>query len=88
MDWDPGRGPAQPAFLRRGKDPSALAEAAFASGAIASGIAARTMRTCSRDELIRILPLGVAINGAMRRRLIWYRRLRDPRHRLRDRRAF
>jgi hypothetical protein len=33
--------------------------------AIASGIAARTMRACSRDELICILPLGVAINNAM-----------------------
>ncbi len=82
MDWDPDRGPAPPAFLRN--HPSALAEAAFASGVIASGIAARTMRACSRDELICIPPLGVAINSAMKRRLIWVHRLRDPRHRLRD----
>ncbi len=81
MDWDPDRRPAPPAFL--GNHPSsALAEAAFVSGAIASGIAARTMRACSRDELICILPLGVAINSAMKRRLIWDHRLRDPRHRL------
>jgi hypothetical protein len=66
MDLDPDRGPAPSAFLRN--HPSALAEAAFVSGAIASGIASRTMRACSSDELICILPLGVAINSAMKRR--------------------
>ncbi len=50
MDWDPDRGPAPPAFLRN--HPSALTEAAVVSGAIASGIAARTMLACSHDELI------------------------------------
>ena len=73
MDWDPARGPATPAFLRN--HPSALAEAAFVAEAIAAGIAARTMRACSRDDLICILPLGVAFNSAMKRRLIW-----DGRH--------
>jgi hypothetical protein len=68
MDWDPDRGPAPPAFLRN--HPSALVEAAFVSGAIASGIAARTVWPCSCDELICILPLGVAINSALKRRLI------------------
>jgi hypothetical protein len=69
MDWDPDLGPAPPAFLRN--HPSTLAEAAFLSGAIAPGIAARTMLACSSDELICILPLGVAINSAMKRHLIW-----------------
>ena len=64
MDCGPDRVPAPTAFLHN--RPSALAEAAFAQGAIASGIAARTMRACSRDELICILPLGVAINSAMK----------------------
>ena len=43
--------------------------------AIASGIAASTMRACSSDELICILPLGVAFNSAGKRHLIW-----DGRH--------
>ena len=73
MDWDPEMGPAAPTFLRN--HPSALAEAAFVAEAIAAGVAARTMRACSRDELICILPLGVAFNSAMKRRLIW-----DGRH--------
>jgi hypothetical protein len=72
MDWDPDMGPAPPAFLRN--HPSALAEAAFVSEAVAAGVAARTMR-CSRDALTCILPLGVAFNSAMKRRLIW-----DGRH--------
>jgi hypothetical protein len=63
MDWDPDRGPAPPAFLCN--HPSALEEAAFVTGVIASCIAASTMRACSRDELICILPLGVAFNSAM-----------------------
>ena len=73
MDWDPDKGPAPPAFLRN--HPSALAEAAFVADAIATGIAARTMRACSRADLICILPLGVAFNSVMKRRLIW-----DGRH--------
>jgi hypothetical protein len=73
MDWDPDMGPAPPTFLRN--HPSALAEAAFVTEAIAAGTAARTMRACSRDELLCILPLGVAINSALKRRLIW-----DGRH--------
>ena len=73
MDWDPVKGPAPPAFLRN--HPSALAEAAFVLDAILSGVAARTMRECSRDELICILPLGVAFNSAGKRRLRW-----DGRH--------
>jgi hypothetical protein len=73
MDWDPDMGPAPPAFLRN--HPSAFAEAAFVMDAITTGIAARTMRVCSRDALICILPLGVAFNSAMKRRLIW-----DGRH--------
>ena len=73
MDWDPDTGPAPPAFLRN--HPSALAEASFVTDAIAAGIAARTMRACARDELICILPLGVAFNSVLKRRLIW-----DGRH--------
>ena len=73
MDWDPDMGPALPTFLRN--HPSALAEAAFVTEAVAAGTAARTMRACSRDELLCILPLGVAINSALKRRLIW-----DGRH--------
>ena len=73
MDWDPDLGPAAPAFLRN--HPSALAEAAFVSGAIATGVLARTMRVCDRSDLICILPLGVAFNSAGKRRLIW-----DGRH--------
>ena len=69
MDWDPDKGPAPPAFLRN--HPSALAEAAFVADAIATGIAARTMRACSRADLICILPLGVAFNSVMKRRLNW-----------------
>jgi hypothetical protein len=69
MDCDPEMGPAPPAFLRN--HPSALAEAAFVTEAIAAGVAARTMRACFRDELRCILPLGVAFNSALKRRLIW-----------------
>ena len=73
MDWDPQLGPAPPAFLRN--HPSAFAEAGFVAAAITTGVAARTMRTCTRDELRCILPLGVAFNSAGKRRLIW-----DGRH--------
>ena len=38
-------------------------------------VLARTMWVCSRSELICILPLGVAVNSAGKRRLIW-----DGRH--------
>ena len=69
MDWDLERGLAAPTFLRNHH--SALAEAAFVAESIAAGIAARTMLACSRDELICILPLGMAFDSAMKRRLIW-----------------
>ncbi len=69
MDWGPDKGPAPAAFLHN--HPFALAEAAFVLDAIASGISARTMRACSRDELICILPPGVAFDSAMKRGLIW-----------------
>ena len=73
MDWDPAKGPAAPIHLHN--HPSALAEAAFVSESVAAGIAARTMRVCSRADLICVLPLGVAFNSAGKRRLIW-----DGRH--------
>jgi hypothetical protein len=44
-----------------------LAEAAFVAEVIAAGVAASTMRACSRDELISILRLGVAFNSALKR---------------------
>ena len=73
MDWDPAHGAASPIFLRN--HPSATAERAFVTSAIAEGVAARTMRVCARTALICILPLGVAFNSAGKRRLIW-----DGRH--------
>ena len=73
MDWDPALGPAQPILIHN--HPSARAEAVFVAGAIAAGVLARTMRVCSRSDLICILPLGVAVNSAGKRRLIW-----DGRH--------
>ena len=73
MDWDPKKGTAPPIFLRN--HPSARAEAQFVTEAIVAGVAARTMRACARGDLICILPLGVAINSAGKRRLIW-----DGRH--------
>ena len=73
MDWDPAKDPATPIHLRN--HPSALAEAAFVSESVAAGVAARTMRVCSRTDLICVLPLGVAFNSAGKRRLIW-----DGRH--------
>ena len=72
-EWDPEMGPAPATFLRN--HPSAFAEAAFVSEAIATGVATRTMRICRREELTCILPLGVAYNSAGKRRLIW-----DGRH--------
>ena len=50
---------------------------AFVSWAITAGIAARTtgLRVCNRNELICVLPFGVAFNSAGMRRLIW-----DGRH--------
>ena len=73
LDWDPALGQAPPIFLRN--HPSAFAEAAFVASAIAAGVAARTMRACTREELRCILPLGVAVNSAGKLRLIW-----DGRH--------
>ena len=73
MDWDPALGEAIPVFLRN--HPSAFEEAAFVTAAIAAGVAARTMRAVPRDSLKCILPLGVAVNSAGKRRLIW-----DGRH--------
>ena len=73
MDWDPALGEAPPIFLQN--HPSAWAESAFVTTAIAEGVAACTMRVCARSDLICILPLGVAFNSAGKRRLIW-----DGRH--------
>ena len=73
LDWDPTLGPASPVFLRN--HPSAFAEASFVSAAVAAGVAARTMRACAREDLVCILPLGVAANSAGKLRLIW-----DGRH--------
>ena len=73
MDWDPALGEAIPIFLRN--HPSAFEEAAFVTAAIAAGVTARTMRAVPRDSLKCILPLGVAVNSAGKRRLIW-----DGRH--------
>ena len=50
MDRGPAKGPAPPTRLRN--HPSALAEAALVLAAVAAGVAARTMRVCTRDELI------------------------------------
>jgi hypothetical protein len=61
LDWDPTLGPAPPVFLRN--HPSAFAEAAFVAAAIAAGVQAGTMRICAREDLICILPLGVAANS-------------------------
>ena len=72
-EWDPEMGPAPATFLRN--HPSAYAEVAFVSEAIATGIATGTMRVRRREELTCILPLGVAYNSAGKRRLIW-----DGRH--------
>ena len=80
VDWDPVKGPAPPAFLRKKNRnyPSALAEAAFVLDAIpaesfpASPPALRwNAPTESHAELICIFPLGFAFNSAGKRRLIW-----------------
>ena len=72
LEWNE-HGPAAAAHLRN--HPSALAEAAFVSEAVAAGVAAGTMRQCAKGDLRCILPLGVAFNAARKRRLIW-----DGRH--------
>ena len=73
MDWDPELGTAAPIHLLN--HPSAFANKAFVSEAVATGIRAGTMRVCNREDLICVLPLGVAINSAGKLRLIW-----DGRH--------
>jgi hypothetical protein len=77
MDWDPARGLAPHTFLRLHhlQPTSAIAEATFVADVIATGVTARTMRMCTRDELICILPLGVAFNCVGKHRLNW-----DGRH--------
>jgi hypothetical protein len=72
-EWDPAMGPAPAVFLKN--HPSAYAEAAFVTDAVMTGVATGTMRICRREELVCILPLGVAFNSAGKRRLIW-----DGRH--------
>ena len=41
------------------------------AAAIADGVAARTMLVCRREDLVCILPPGVAYNSVGKRRLIW-----------------
>ena len=73
LEWDPKKGVAPPIHL--GNHPSARNEHQFVSEAVAAGVRAGTMRVYNRAELRCILPLGVAINYAGKRRLIW-----DGRH--------
>ena len=69
-DWDPSLGEAQPVLIRN--RPSAFEEAVFVTAAVASGVAARTMRAFPRDSLKCILLLGVAFNSAGKRSLPWH----------------
>ena len=73
LEWDPKTGHAPAACLRT--HPSAYAESAFVSEAVAAGVAAGIMVACDRSALHCILPLGVAFNRKGKRRLIW-----DGRH--------
>jgi hypothetical protein len=73
LDWCEKRGVASAAALRN--HPSAFKEAAFVTEAVQAGVAAGTMRPCTREFLRCVLPLGVATNSAGKLRLIW-----DGRH--------
>ena len=70
LDWDPAKAPPTPPVLHPNL-PTARAEAAYVSEAVSAGI----MQPCARSDLICVLPLGVALNRAGKRRLIW-----DGRH--------
>ncbi len=78
MDWDPAMGPAPPTFLRN--HPSTVLGAGSVADAIATCVAASTLRIYTRDELICIFPLGVAFNSAGKRRLIWVAKLGTGQH--------
>ena len=61
LEWDPDKGTAPPAHL--GNHPSAHSHHAFVGGAVAAGTASGIMQHCSRDDLLCILPLGVAVKS-------------------------
>ena len=73
LEWDAALGPPERTQLRNAR--SAYAAADFVSAAIADGVALGTMVPCAREALACILPLGVAVNSAGKKRLIW-----DGRH--------
>ena len=73
LEWDPAKGPAAPAYLRN--HPSAQSNSIFVSEAVQAGVDSGIIRQCSRADLRCILPLAVAVNHALKKRLIW-----DGRH--------
>ena len=73
LEWDEAKGPAPPTQLRN--HPSALADAAFTSSAVQAGVNTGVIRQCARSDLKCVLPLAVAVNHALKKRLIW-----DGRH--------
>ena len=68
LEWAEA-GPATPAWLPN--HPSAMADAAFVTESVNTGVAMGIMRPCSREFLTCCLPLGVACNTVGKRRLIW-----------------
>ena len=47
----------------------------FVDGAVAGGVTSGIMQPCAQGDLLCVLPLRVAVNGAGKLRLIW-----DGRH--------
>lgn len=73
LEWDPRKGPAQPVQLRN--HPSTASHSDFVKESICAGVSMGVMRPCKRGDLICVLPLAVAVNHALKTRLIW-----DGRH--------
>ena len=73
LEWDPTTGPPPAVHLANAK--SAYESRDFVLAAIADGVGLGTMAPCARGLLTCILPLGVAVNSAGKKRLIW-----DGRH--------
>ena len=73
LEWDPVMGPPPPGSFPNSK--SVLTAPDFVSAAVAEGVLLGTMAPCSREHLLCVLPLSVAVNSAGKKRLIW-----DGRH--------
>jgi len=73
LEWDPAKGPAPPVQLRNLA--SVKTDEGFVTRSVEAGVLSGIIQECPKEELICILPLGIALNRVGKQRLVW-----DARH--------